>query len=477
MSFTSHAFLFYFLPGALVVYHLTPRRPPALRKTALLVLSYFFYAWLDPRLVLLLLATTVVNHRLVVWMARSSAERVRARWLAASLIINLGVLAFFKYAVFILEALDPLLQLSAFPGPRFEIALRAGISFFTFKIISYTIDVHRGEPPARSFLDLAVYIAFFPQLLSGPIQRFGTIDRKAERAASFAAQLESLPGAVPRLSFGAALFILGFAKKVLLADVLGKVADAAFSAAAPGTFDAWFGALAYSLQIYIDFSAYSEMAIGVGHLLGLECPRNFNAPCLATGFTDFWRRWHISLSSWFRDYLYVALGGNRKGAARSYLNLVIVFLLCGLWHGARWTFVAWGIYHGLFLLLERSRGRRTLYAVLPRAAQVAVTFLLVTVGWVFFRSETLTDAFLYIAAMFTPKEPAGGSLLLDSLLYTRTHLLVMASGLLLVFQPVQAADWAQKVTRARAVLLVFLFCISILTLFTQSFRSFLYFQF
>ena len=478
MSFASHIFIFYFLPIILLCYHLIPRKSHLLRKAFLLIASYAFYAWLNPLFVILLVFTTIFNYTLSRFIAGAKSNSSRLPLMVVCVVENLGLLGFFKYAGFFQDNLNSMLQLfEAGTCPVLKIILPVGISFFTFKILSYTIDVYRGNLPAHSLLDFACYVAFFPQLLSGPIQRYGTIDAKSERVPVFTKQLESRTEFLSRFSYGVALFILGFSKKILLANVIGKVADAAFAAEAPRALDAWFGVFAYTFQLYFDFSAYSEMAIGLGSMLGFDCPRNFNAPYLADSITDFWRRWHISLSSWFRDYLYIPLGGNRKGVTRSYLNLIVVFLLCGLWHGANWTFIIWGIYHGTFLVLERFLGRKTIYSSLPQPIQICATFLFVTIGWVFFRSPTITDAWRLLTVMFTASSPQGGSILLIAVLYTPTHLVTMAICVILTFQPVQAFDWAKTTSRSKIVILIVLFFLSLVTMFTQTYNSFLYFQF
>jgi alginate O-acetyltransferase complex protein AlgI len=393
--------------------------------------------------------------------------------------MDLAVLGFFKYVGFFQSNLNHVLSLAGISvSPVLKIVLPVGISFYTFKLISYIVDVYRRQsPPARSLLDFACYVAFFPQLLSGPIQRFGTIDPKSEPVPTFASQLPSRVHTLDKFSWGVALFMLGFAKKILLANSVAQVADAVFAAESPGTLDAWFGALAYSFQLYFDFSAYSEMAIGLGLMLGFECPRNFDAPYRANSFSDFWRRWHISLSSWLRDYLYIPLGGSRGGAGRNYANLMIVFLLCGLWHGAGWTFIVWGAWQGSWLVIERAIGRRPLYVAFPSPIQVLLTFLLVTVGWVVFRADTLAQAWRLLAIMFSPRLPYGGSTLLSAVIYTRGHLILMALCTLLVFQPLQGFDWTRRLTWPRAFMLVVLFVLALMTMFAQSFRSFLYFQF
>jgi len=478
MAFTSHIFVFYFLPLSLILYYLIPQKFVLMRNIFLILVGHVFYAWLNPWFAVLLFGISSINYLLSIHMARSKNNRWKLPIMIISLIVNLGVLGFFKYFVFLQENLNCVLR--AFGSellPVLKVAWLVGISFYTFKILGFMVDVYRGVPPARSFFDFVCYVSFFPQILSGPIQRYGTIDAKSQQVPTFAEQLVCRTHSLDKFSYGAALFILGFAKKILLANVVAKAADAVFAAEAPGSLDAWFGAAAYTFQLYFDFSAYSEMAIGLGLMFGFECPRNFNAPYLADSITDFWRRWHISLSSWFRDYLYIPLGGNRKGIGRSYINLVIVFLLCGLWHGANWTFIIWGTYHGILLVIERFLGRKTLYYALPRRVQILVTFLLIMVGWVFFRSATISDAWRYLSSMFTLSKAQGGSVLLGSEIYTQGSVLTMVICAFLVFQPLQAFDWAKTITWPKAIMLIVLFWVSIMIMFAQSFSSFLYFQF
>ncbi len=523
MAFTSHIFLFYFLPVLLLVYYVLPGRFLMGRNILLLVAGYLSYAWVNPWCAALLFGLTMVNYVLSRYIAGTRARRPRLVLTACAVTFNLVVLGFFKYAGFFEHILHSLVAfLGANALPVLGMVLPVGISFYTFKFISYLVDTYRDsswrgrpalacrghpardlrgqdardteeqgqdglateeQPPdtrrshARSLLDFACYVSFFPQLLSGPIQRYGTIDAKSEPVPPFADQLARREHTLDKFSWGVALFMLGFAKKILLANDMGQVADAVFAAQSPGTLDAWFGALAYTFQLYFDFSAYSEMAIGIGLMLGFECPRNFDAPYRADSFSDFWRRWHISLSSWLRDYLYIPLGGNRAGTGRTYLNLMIVFLLCGLWHGAGWTFLVWGAWHGLWLVVERAFGRKPFYARLPASARVLVTLLLITVGWVIFRAETLSEAWQLLTVMFVPMAAQGGSTLLSAIIYTRGHLVIMALCALLVFQPVQGFDWTRRLDWSRVLVPGGLFVLSLLTLFAQSFRSFLYFQF
>ncbi len=478
MAFTSHIFLFYFLPVLLLLYYAVPGRFRAARNVLLLAASYIFYAWVNPWFAGLLFGLTVVSYIASRCIGGTEIRRTRLMLTACALTLNLVVLGFFKYAGFFEQILSSLVGIVGGNAlPVLKIVLPVGISFYTFKLISYLVDIYRGQPPARSLLDFAGYVSFFPQLLSGPIQRYGTIDPKSEAVPAFAHQLMAREHTLDRFSWGVALFMLGFAKKILLANDVGQVADAVFAAATPGTLDAWFGALAYTFQLYFDFSAYSEMAIGIGLMLGFECPRNFDAPYRADSFSDFWRRWHISLSSWLRDYLYIPLGGNRAGTGRTYVNLMIVFLLCGLWHGAGWTFIVWGAWHGFWLVIERAFGRKPFYASLPASARVLATLLLLTIGWVIFRAETLAEAGRLLTVMFVPTAAQGGSMLLSSIIYTRGHLIIMALCAMLVFQPVQGFDWTRRLDWSRVLVPAGLFALSLLTLFAQSFRSFLYFQF
>ena len=466
MVFSSHIFIFYFLPFVLLVYYLLPGK----RNLFLLLASYAFYGWWNPWFVLLMLFVTVANYAFGQRIAAvGSSRRQRRLALGASVVVSLATLGFFKYFMFVGHNLNWLLDLLGIVRfPVMEVVLPVGISFYVFQSLSYTIDVYRGQsPPVRSFFDFACFVSLFPQLIAGPIIRYNTI----------ADQLVFRTHTLGKFSSGAALFILGLAKKVLLANTIGQVADAVFNAQAPSTLDAWLGATAYAFQIYFDFSGYSDMAIGLGRMLGFEFPRNFNAPYLSQSITDFWRRWHISLSTFLRDYLYFPLGGNRRGPARTYFNLAAVMLLGGLWHGADWTFVLWGAYHGGLLIWERAMGKSSIYARLPRPARIAITFLLLLISWVLFRSASITDAWRFLGTMFGGPITQGGSILLAAEIYTRGTLIIMAACALAAFQPVQAFDWVQRLTRPRVVLLILLFWLSLMTMSVQAFDPFLYFQF
>ena len=383
MLFSSSTFLFYFLPAFLALYYLLPWK-----NAVLLLASLLFYAWGEPRFVPLLLASSLLNYTLGYLLARQ-----RRRWLlAAGIGANLALLAYYKYLGFFSAIASALLQAGGGrPLALPQILLPLGISFFTFQGISYLIDVARGTVGAqKSFWTFFMYKAMFPQLIAGPIVRYQQI----------AAELGQRRLDNARLWLGLRLFVLGLAQKVLIANTVAAAADDLFGAAPLqlSAAAAWLGMLAYSVQILYDFAGYSNMAIGIGHMIGFSYPPNFDHPYSARSITEFWRRWHISLSSWFRDYLYIPLGGNRAGPLRTYANLALVFLLCGLWHGAAWTFIVWGAWHGLLLILERA-GLGRLLAQLPWPLAQAYTLLGVTLGWVFFRASDLPHALHYLQAM------------------------------------------------------------------------------
>jgi alginate O-acetyltransferase complex protein AlgI len=480
MVFTTHIFVFYFLPCVLVLYYGLPGimqtsgcRPGSVslaRNLLLVAASYVFYGWWNPWFVLLMFAVTVLNYGAALVISRPGAgSTARLLGVTAAVAVSLGTLGFFKYFVFFQANLNHLLDWFGAEGVRvLNVVLPIGISFYTFHALSYTIDVYRGTaPPTRSLVDFACYIALYPQLVAGPIIRYNTV----------AGQLIDRSHTWEKFSSGTALFVLGFAKKILVANPLGQVADAAFGAQSLVAADAWFGAVAYAFQIYFDFSGYSDMAVGLGRMIGFEFLRNFDAPYGAESITDFWRRWHISLSTFLRDYLYIPLGGNRKGPRRTYVNLLVVMLLGGLWHGANWTFVAWGACHGSLLACERALGKQSLYHRLPRLVRVGITFALVLLGWVLFRSCTFGDAARYLGAMFGASTADAPGLLLAAQLYTPTSLVAMAAAAVLLACPIQAYDWSRTVTWPKALVIHPLFWASLAVMFSQSFNPFLYFQF
>ena len=328
MVFSSPTFLFYFLPLFTVAYFAS--RSLALKNSVLMASSVFFYAWGEPIAILLLLASIGFNYGAAI-LIDARAGRARRVGLAVAVAANLVMLGFFKYAGFALSSLAPAFAYFGITLPVLHIALPLGISFFTFHCLSYVIDVYRGRFPAnRRLTEVALYIALFPQLVAGPIVRYKTVAR----------QLRARRHSLLRSAAGLRIFVIGLAQKVLIADQVARIADTVFDRLIhPSLAEAWTGLLAYTIQIYFDFAGYSSMAIGLGLMLGFTLPRNFRLPYASLSITEFWRRWHMSLSAWLRDYLYIPLGGSRNGALKTYRNLVTVFLVCGLWHGANWTFV------------------------------------------------------------------------------------------------------------------------------------------
>lgn len=468
MVFTTHIFLFYFLPLFLAVYFVLPR---AWRNLWITVASYLFYGWWQPWFVCLIMFTTVMDFtwgKVITRPGATPAQRKLA--VTACVVTNLSFLGFFKYYMFAAGTLNQLL--AAVGAEQFrvmKVILPIGISFYTFHSLTYVIDLYRGHAtPAKSFTDFSAFVALFPDLVAGPIIRYKTL----------AEQLASRDHTLSRFASGVVIFMVGFAKKILLANPMGQVADASFNALNPLPLDAWIGVLAYAFQIYFDFCGYSDMAVGLGRMLGFEFLKNFDAPYRAENITEVWRRWHISLSSVLRDYLYYPLGGNRKGPARTYLNLALVMLLGGLWHGAKWNFLVWGAYHGLFLGYERWRGKQSVYENSPRSVRIGLTFLLMLFSWVWFRADNLTAAWHYFGSMFGLIPAASTAPLLAAALYTpyRVLLLLLCAGL--VFQPLQAHDWALRpVSWSRVALATPLFVIALMTMYSQAFNPFLYFQF
>lgn len=377
MVFSSIAFLFYFLPVFFVLYWLLPWR-----NQLLLTASLLFYFWGETSYTLIMIASITMNW----WFGRMIGRREATafRWLAFGISGNLALLIYFKYVGFLaVEVLNLTVPENSLPH------LPLGISFFTFQAMSYLIDVYRRDAQAAgSWIDVGAYISMFPQLIAGPIVRYQEV---ADALVSRTVNSENVRR-------GFLVFNIGLIQKLVFANPMGEVADAIFAQAQNGGagWEAWLGITAYSLQIYFDFAGYSNMALGIGQLLGFKFPENFNLPYSSQCITEFWRRWHMTLSRWFRDYLYIPLGGNRKGKARTYLNLIIVFLLCGTWHGASWVFVLWGCYHGCFLVLERI-GLGVIIAKQPRLLRHAYTLIVVMAGWVLFRSDNLEMAGRYFS--------------------------------------------------------------------------------
>lgn len=468
MLFSSSVFLFAFLPVILLCYYGPLRASRRGQNLFLLLASLFFYAFGEPVFVLVMLGSILVNWLLGLWAGRCRARRRFARLpVVCAAVVNLALLFVFKYLTFVLATLNELGARIVIPG----IELPIGISFFTFQALSYVIDVYRGREQAqRNLLLVGLYISFFPQLIAGPIVKYETVARQlSERRESWSL-----------FSSGVCRFLTGLGKKVLLSNQLALVADAAFAAGDElTTAFAWLGSICYTLQIYYDFSGYSDMAIGLGRMFGFEFPENFNYPYAAASVTDFWRRWHISLSSWFRDYVYIPLGGNRVNSRRHTFNLFVVWLLTGIWHGAGWTFLIWGLFYFVLLWGEKHREWTLEWPAFPRRVY---TLLAVNFAWVIFRAADLPQAVGFLGAMVGL---APGGLTGGTALWLGEYLPELILGLFFAF-PI--ARWlGRKLEKPRflrpvwdccyaaGLLVVFLFCTALLV--KGSYNPFIYFNF
>ena len=466
MVFSSLTFLFYFLPAALILYALTPKK---LKNFTLLVISLVFYAWGDARYVIIMLASVLAGYVFALLCERARSSIMRRVWLGCAVAVTLGFLIYFKYADFFIENFAAVTGLSI---PLLGVTLPIGISFYTFQILSYVIDVYRGTPAQKNPISLAAYISLFPQLIAGPIVRYSDIaEQMHERSHSFEKTAE-----------GIRRFVLGLSKKVLIANVLGELCSIYVASGEKSVLFAWLYAIAYALQIYFDFSGYSDMAIGLGRMFGFEFLENFNIPYISQSIQEFWRRWHISLSTWFKQYLYIPLGGNRKGRIRTYVNLCIVFFATGLWHGASYTFILWGMFHGFFQVMERLFLGKWLKKNPIKLINHVYTLLVVLIGWVFFRAETLAYAFDYLQVMFTMQKSTIWSCME---LVDRKAIIIAAAGLLLC-GPIQKTPifvWlkTKKDTHvgfaAVGISVVLIMVYSILSLVSGAYNPFIYFRF
>lgn len=466
MVFSSASFLFLFLPVMFVLHLVIPNIK--VKNALLTAASLLFYAWGEGWYVLLMIASVLVNWILGLLIAKYPQ---RNKWFAAlAVIANIGMLFAYKYVGFFIELLNLV------PGvvlPAVNIPLPLGISFFTFQVLSYVIDVYREpEMVNKSFFSTLFYVSFFPQLIAGPIVKYHDVNE----------QIKSRHLTPEGISSGIRRFVIGVSKKLLIADVVAAVVDQVF-ALQPQEISglcAWLAAILYCVQIYFDFSGYSDMAIGLGRMFGFEFKENFNYPYTALGIQDFWRKWHISLSTWFREYLYIPLGGNRKGVARTYLNLFIVFLATGLWHGANLTFVVWGLYHGVLMVLERAKILRLRWKWLTHI----YTLLAVVIGFVIFRADSLSVAGAFLARMFTPSAFTAGfsdalSYCTPYLLFTTVMAIVCSTPLLKTIQAKAAARPALAKT-LQAVsyplcLVLLLICMTVLA--SNTYSPFIYFRF
>ncbi|HEY0789792.1 MAG TPA: MBOAT family O-acyltransferase [Chthoniobacterales bacterium] len=469
MLFTAPIFLFFFLPLFLAIYFSLP----GARNLGILIGSLFFYAWAEPRFIFWALGSSVLDWLLGRSIARASSEKAKRAWLTAGVVANLALLFFFKYANFFYGTLLPaFVQAGVKPPPLVHIALPIAVSFIIFEKITYLVDVYRGvSKPAANIFAYLVYVFFFPKLLAGPIIRYHEVEPQ------FRHRVTSWEG----LRSGLARFVLGLGKKVLIADYVGQISNQTFQLD-PGQLDcrtAWMGVLCFSIQIYFDFSGYSDMAIGLSRMLGFRLSENFCNPYVAENFTDFWRRWHISLSTWIRDYLYIPLGGNQRSPARTYLNLCLCFLLSGLWHGAAWNFIIWGAFHGLMLIADRLFWKG-LQRQLPRLLNVAITFFLVMMSWVIFRCSSFAQVEGYFGALFDPGRTAPNLIWVspDIALMLGIGLLISFAPLLPRFPALRASYDALRWKSLAELIGCFpLFLAALAKVSVSSFQAFIYFRF
>jgi len=472
MVFSSNIFLFAFLPLILALYFITPNKIQ-IRNFVLLVASLFFYAWGEIHYLFLLLLSIAVNYFFGLKIEKNSLHKNKKFiFISSAVAFNILILSYFKYANFLIENLN---KIFSFEIQNNKIHLPIGISFFTFHVISYLVDIYRGKCRAqKNFFALALYVAFFPQLIAGPIVRYNFIAKYLSvRRHSFAAA-----------SYGIRRFIIGLGKKVIIANPLGELADAIFNSPVSeiSTGIAWVGIVCYTLQIYFDFSGYSDMAVGLGRIFGFKFPENFNYPYISRSIKEFWRRWHMSLSAWFRDYVYIPLGGNRVSLAQQYFNLILVFFLCGLWHGASWNFVIWGMFHGFFLVFERLKIGKNFVNFLPKYLQNIYVIFVVMIGWVFFRSADLTQAIAYLKIMFSENHVEIISNEISRLL--RSHFLWMSFALALIgFSPLVKKLTLEMRRKNKIFVMIFdiillaIFILAIVRISAATHNPFIYFQF
>lgn len=473
MLFTDPIFLFIFLPIVLCVYYLSPKK---LKNSILLLFSLVFYTLGEQKMIALLLLSVLIDYSAALVISKG----YKKTGLYLSLFFNLSVLCYFKYSTFLT---NNLIDLSKYLGLetdytlRFtEVILPIGISFFTFQTMSYTIDVYRGKVKAnKNLIDFACYVTMFPQLIAGPIVRYSEIQK----------ELHQKKINLNNFYNGCKRFIIGLSKKMLIANNCAFFADAAFSLPDNelSMIIAWVGILAYAIQIYFDFSGYSDMAIGLGLMFGFTFPENFNLPYSAKSIKDFWKRWHITLSNWFKDYLYIPLGGNKINPTKTYINLIIVFTLTGLWHGANWTFIIWGLWHGLFLIIERLGFIKVLdkkSTVLPHV----YTVLIILIGWVFFRSKTLAQALNYITSLFNFKTEPNEAFF--NFYFNTEVLIALIVGLFLstpIYKKCNTYLSKKKITThksyiiAKHLVLLVLFWTCYYYIATNAYNPFIYFKF
>lgn len=473
MVFSSTVFIMMFLPLFLLAYYLVPAR---FHSHVIVIGSYVFYGWWRVDFLAMCAGVTLFSYLVSLAMVRRP-ERAK-KLLAFGVGGNLLTLGYFKYFNFGVDSMNALLGYAGQPGfTAMHVILPIGISFHIFQAVSYLIDVYRKDVrPADSLIDFFAFSSLFPQLIAGPVIRYKDLE----------AQFRSRVHSWDKFSEGAVRFGMGFAKKVFIADTLAPIADAAFALDNPSLADSWIGVAAYAAQLYFDFSGYSDMAIGIALMMGFRFIENFNHPYISRSITEFWRRWHISLSSWLRDYLYIPLGGNRKGKVRTYINLVLTMVLGGLWHGANWTFVLWGAWHGGIMAVERALGAKK-GSPYPKAIALPLTLLMVLIGWVMFRATSVSSALDMYAGMLGLQ----GAALSDDLIWSITNFQIatLLFACVIVFWPNfvkekqypvvdgEHTTWAWRLPLLKQIGVCILFTLGLCKLIAQSFSPFLYFQF
>lgn len=472
MLFSSTTFIYLFLPVVLLFYYVIFRKSRLLQNVFLLLASLFFYAWGEPKFVLIMLASIFFNWLFGLWVSKSKDNKVRSRAIiAVDVVFNLAILFVFKYLTFSGSIINSIFN-ADLNVP--DIALPIGISFFTFQAMSYVIDVYRQKGEVQTnILYVGLYISFFPQLIAGPIVRYETV----------ADEIKNRKETADDFFNGFGRFIIGLSKKVLLSNSFALVADAAFGTISRGeelsTAFAWLGAIAYTMQIFFDFSGYSDMAIGLGMMFGFHFLENFNYPYISSSVSEFWRRWHISLGTWFRDYLYIPLGGSRAGRFRNIFNLFAVWFLTGLWHGANFTFIAWGLMYFVLIAAEKLTGfdKKSSKGMMP--FKWLYTMLFVVLGWVLFRADSIQDAFAYIKSMFA----LGSNVVFDGMFtgYMKQNAVLFIIGILLSTPIIKRCSEKLKTNKAgsfvTALLLIGLFILCISSLVGSSYNPFIYFNF
>lgn len=464
MVFSSLIFIWMFLPIVFIGYIVLPNR---FKNLILLLASLIFYAWGEPKYIILMICSIIINY--VIGLLMDRHETKKKQLLIIGIIINIAILGYFKYFNFLIDIINLFIKQDL---TLLDISLPIGISFFTFQILSYIIDLYRGQYKAqKNIISLSLYISFFPQLIAGPIVRYKDINE----------QLNNRQQTLEQIAAGIRRFIYGLGKKVIIANTVAQCVDKIYAIDCTGIsgVTAWVGAMCYMLQIYYDFSGYSDMAIGLGKMFGFEFLENFNYPYLSTSIQEFWQRWHISLGTWFREYLYIPMGGNRKGLSRTYINLLIVFIVTGLWHGASFNFVLWGLYHGILLIIERVG----LSVVLKRHKVVAHLYVLITVlfGWVLFRAEGLSQAVGITKRMLLPWMYKEDALVIGAIFRNKTLLIILigivGSGVLqyVVKKFGFAEKWKNSYLEIVYCAIVFVLCIVMLA--GNTYNPFIYFRF